>query len=507
MSCGKALDRNNKNNTLHRLLKEALRLFDHENSKVHNKLIVAGADRVLAGQLEIAVVNPHRRHGIIPLCRLFLMLYRCDDEHFQDSLAVVGGSLFPSLLAASYTDEFVTARDGPIRKLIQRVEDIRIDLRDVPWAGRILEYCIDIIEKEQLPSIGEENSLSFVLSWLVDGVLTKRENNKRFIMSHPALFDCIVQKFASNFSPACPENLQVSRFGKTMALATSNRLIMVRKNSYLQLLFLLLHDEETATRVTVYETLALLSLDKAGRNKIFSFLDHKIVDMSIKALRQRETTSGALAFLEVLIKHFTSKIILFACPKLPNELAWVSNQDETWSLQAAQALRQLSVTMSLSAGGSELLDCLLQLCDATDPIIRYEGVRTLYDQCVSSPGCEYFVVRVGAVSKLASMASDADGNVKALTIELVEKLASRNLNARPLAKHKHLLAALAAAATSSDSTHCKKTQRNAMTALLHLVMYQKPANNVEKSLNKRKTTTCSFNATNGVVPWYRNHSN
>jgi hypothetical protein len=459
-------------------------------------MVVSGADKVLAKHLEAAVKHHEKREQIPPLSHLFSMLYRCDDDHFQDSLAIVGGVLFPSLLATSY----IHASDRNVRQphfeLIQRLGDIDLNLRDLPWSDQLFEYFQDVIEIEE-PQI-ELYPLSVVFLWLVDGMLSRKDNNKCFVMHHPALFDSIIRKFATNFRPNNPINHKVSQFSKLLALATSNRLLMMENSSYLRLLFLLLHDEIMATRITVFETLRLLCLDRSGRTKLFNFLDHKLVDMSLKALRQEALASTALEFLGVLFPHFSAKILLFSCPSLLDELADIAIMNKSYSLRAAQTIGHLAESMSLCAEGGSLLDCIMILCEATDHRVRYEGTRALVSQCRSRPACGFFVVHVPeAVSKLAAMAVDLDPKVRVSTVELISSLAIAPLNINVLAKNGRLLEALVANATASVELLGEQTRTRAILALLHLVGHEKTTQVVSEQLCMLKSwsTLCTANST------------
>jgi len=434
-------------------------------------MVVGGADKVLAKHFEAVVTYPEKREGISPLCRLFLMLYRCDDDHFQDSLAVVGGVLFPCLLATSYIHS--SFKQKPTWGLTRRLGDINLDMRDLPWSHQLFDYFQEVVEHAE--SLTDMDPLSIVLSWLVDGMLSRRENNKRFVMNHPTLFGSIIEKFASNFRPDCALNSKVSQFCKFLALATVNRLIMVESSSYLRLLFLLLHDEIIATRNTVFETLALLSLDRTGRTKLFNFLDHKLVDMSMIALQEEAVASTALEFLGVLVRHFSAKLLLISCPSLLFELVDVAILNESYSLKAAKTLRRLADTMSINAEGGSLLDCILQLCSALDCRVRCEGVRALAGQCQSRYGCGFFVVHVPeAIDTLAAMVLDPDDKVRVLSLQLVASLAGVSLHVKALGRNGRLLEALVKNATAPHQRLGEKTQASAMLSLLHLIGHEDP---------------------------------
>ena len=455
-------------------------------------MVVGGADKILAKHFEAVVKYPEKREAISPLCRLFLMLYRCDDDHFQDSLAVVGGVLFPCLLATSYIHGSVKYTKQPIWALTRRLGDINLDMRDLPWSHQLFDYFQEVVENAE--SLTNTDPLSIVLSWLVDGMLSRRENNKRFVMNHPTLFDCIIEKFANNFRPDCALNLKVSQFSKFLALATVNRLIMVESRNYLRLLFLLLHDERMATRNTVFETLALLSLDRTGRTKLFTFLDHKLVDMSMKALQEEAVASTALEFLGVLVHHFSAKVLLLSCPALLLEIVDVAILNESYSIKAAKILRRLADTMSINAEGGSLLDCILRLCSALDCRVRSEGVRALAGQCESRSGCGFFVVHVPeAVDTLAALVLDPDDKVRVLSLQLVASLAGVSLHVNVLGRNGRLLEALVTNATAPHERLGEKTQASAMLSLLYLIGHEDPEQAV--SHHMCKSVTPSANST------------
>ena len=456
-------------------------------------MVVGGADKVLARHFEAVVTSPEKREGISPLCSLFLMLYRCDDDHFQDSLAIIGGVLFPCLLATSYIHGSFKHTGQPTLELIRRLEDINLDMRDLPWSHQLFDYFEEVVENAE--ALTDMDALSLVLSWLVDGMLSRRENNKRFVMHHSTLFDSIIKKFASNFRPDCALNSKVSQFSKFLALATVNRLIMVENSSYLRLLFLLLHDEVLATRNTVFETLALLSIDRTGRTKLFNFLDHKLVDISIKALQEVALASTALEFLGVLVQHFSAKILLLSCPALLAELVDVAVMNESYSLKAAKTLRRLADTMSINVEGGSLLDCILQLCRALDSRVRYEGVRTLASQCQARTGCGFFVVHVPeAVDELAALVLDPDDKVRVLSLRLVANLAGICLNVKALGRNGRLLEALVKNATAPHERLGEKTQASAMLSLLHLIRHEDPKQVVSQHLRKSISPSCTPNS-------------
>jgi len=466
-------------------MSEALHVFDHSICEIHNKMVVFGADRVLAKHLDAMVTPPTNRKGFSSICRLFLLLYRCDDDHFQDSIAIVGSVLFPCLLAASYIPGAMQNSQQSIPQLAQRLCDINLDLRDLPWSHQLFGYFQDVVESEE--TLTDQYPLSMVLSWLVDGMLSRRENNKRFVMKHPTLVNAIIDKFAISFRPDCRLNLKVSQFCKLMAFATANRLVMMQRRSLLRLLFLLLHDEKIATRIAVLETLALLSLDRTGRTKLFNFLDHKLVDMSIKALQEETMASTALEFISVLVQHFSGKILVFSCPLLLEEVTAVAVWNKSYSLKAAKILRRLAETMSINAEGGSLLDCVLQLCGAMDQDVRYEGLRVLCRQCQSRPGCSFFVVHVPeAVSTLATLVTDPHEKVRSLSVELISVLAGTSLNVKVLAKNDRLLMALSSNMAIPDTQLREKVQTSAILALLHLIRYEHPAQKLTEQL-------CTFN--------------
>jgi hypothetical protein len=63
----------------------------------------------------------------------------------------------------------------------------------LPWSHQLFDYFQEVVEIEE--ALTDECPVSLVLSWLVDGMLSRNENNKRFVMNHPALFDTIINKY------------------------------------------------------------------------------------------------------------------------------------------------------------------------------------------------------------------------------------------------------------------------------------------------------------------------
>jgi hypothetical protein len=462
------------------LIYVALCTFDHQYQDVHNKLVVSGADRTLVRCLDNAVADHAKREAVNPICKLLLMLYRCGDTQFQDSVAIVGGDLFPPLLATLFLkdgmEELCTSAVG----LMQRLNKTRLDLRDVPWSHSLLDLFQEVIDVVD-PSTQVE-PLSFVMTWLVDGLLLQRENNKLFLMRHPGMFDSIVTKFASTFRPGCAVNLNVSKLVKILALATTNRQIMVQKPDFLRLLFLLSHDECTEIRKEILQTLTLASLDREGRTKTLEYLDHRFIDFSIEALDNTALLSDSLQFIDMLAQHVPGKILLSKRPTLLSELtkqATLEEKDD--SLFAAQTVVRFAKSLSVNHGKGDLLDSILSLCKAKDSRIRYEGVQTLLEQCQSRPGCSFFVVHVSeATTILARLVVDKDPEVRTLAAQVVANLASSPLNVRALAGHRPLLNALAATATSVCESSNEKAKQYAIAAILHVVVHHRSMEVVAK---------------------------
>jgi hypothetical protein len=463
----------------------ALCTFDHQYQDVHNKLVVGGADRTLVKRLDNAVADPEKREAIDPICRLLLMLYRCGDDQFQDSVAIVGGDLFPPLLATVFLkdgkEELCTAS---AHALMQRLNRMKLDLRDVPWSHSVLDLFREVIDVVD-PSTHVE-PLSFVMTWLVEGLLLQRENNKLFLMEHPGIFDSTVTKFASTFRPGCAVNLQVSKFMKILALGTENRAAMVQRLDFFRLLFLLSHDECVELRKEVLETLTLTSLDRVGRTKTLEYLDHRFIDFSIEALDNTALLSDSLQFIDVLARHVPGKILLSQRPALLSELTKQATlgEENEHSLMAAQAVVRFAKSLSVNHGKGDLLDAILSLCKAKDHRIRYEGTHALLEQCQSRPGCSFFIVHVSeATTILARLVVDENSEVRTLAAEVVANLASSPLNVRALAGHKPLLNALAATATSVCKPLNEKAQQHAIAAILHVVVHHRSIEAVAKHNN------------------------
>lgn len=455
------------------LIYVALCTFDHDYQDVHNKLVVAGGDRTLVKCLDNAVTDPTNREAIDPICKLLLMLYRCGDDQFQDSIAIVGGDLFPPLLATVFLEDGETKVCESAQALMQRLNRMKLDLRDVPWSHSLLHLFHEVIEAVD-PSTHVQ-PLSFVMTWLVEGLLLPRENNKLFLMEHPGIFECIVTKFATSFRGACPINLNVSKFMKILARAAANRRVMVQRLDFFRLLFLLSLDESVATQQEVLETLTLTSLDQVGRTKIIEYLDHKFVDFSIEALENTALVSDSLHFIDVLAQHVSGKILLSKRPALlPRLTKQAILEEKEYSLLAAQTVVRFAKSLSVNHGKGDLLDSLLSLCKAKDHRIRYEGIHALLDQCQSRPGCSFFIVHVSeATIILAKLVIDEDTEVRRLAAELVANLAASPLNVRALAKNGPLLSALAATATRVCQPSNEKAQQNAVAAILHVVVHHR----------------------------------
>lgn len=458
----------------------ALCTFDHHFQDVFNKLVVGGADRTLVKCLDNAVADPKRREAIDPICNLLLMLYRCGDDQFQDSVAIVGGDLFPSLLAVMFVQDSKEELRGSAQVLMERLNKMKLDLRDVPWSHSLLDIFQEVIDAVD-PSTHVE-PLSFVMTWLVEGLLLRRENNKIFLMEHPGIFNSVVTKFANSFQPGCVMNHNVSKCMKILALSSTNRNMMFRQVDLFRLLFLLSHDERVEIRKEVLETLTLASLDQVGRTKTLEYLDHRFVDFSIEALDHEALLRCSLQFIELLAKHVPGKKLLSKRPTLLLELTKVVTiEEKELSLLAAQTVAQFAKSLSVNHGKGDLLDAILSLCKSKDHRIRYQGTQTLLDQCQSRPGCSFFVVHASdATAVLAKLVVDRNSEVRALATEIVANLASSPLNVRALAAHRPMLDALAVTATRGCEPSNEKPRQNAVAAILHVVVHHRSIEAVAK---------------------------
>lgn len=460
----------------------ALVAFNHDFQDVHNKLVISGMDRVLVECLDAAVRDPKRIEAIEPICQLLLMLYRCGDEQFQDSIAIVGGDLFPPLLASVFIKDWKDKQCPSAMALMERMNQIELGLRDVPWSHSLLEIFREVIDNVDPTSHVEP--LSFIMTWLVEGLLLRTKTNKHYLMNHPGIFDSIVTKFAETFRPGCPVNLNLSRFTRILSEAPANRSIMVQRSEFLRLVFLLYHDNCVNTKIEVFKTLALVALDQTGRAKVFAFLDHKFIDISIQTLDNPDLASCSLTFLNVIALHISGKVILSKRPALLTDLAKHANLEAGHSILAAAAIGQLSKTLSVNSRTEEcgLLDTVLQLCSAKDHRVRLIGACTLLDQVQNRPACGFFLVHVPeATDALATMAKDDNTDVRAMAAMVLAKLASSPLNIQAIARNKLLLGALAETAIR-PSAHSKDTaaQQHAVFAILRLVMRQRPIETVAK---------------------------
>lgn len=459
-------------------ISEALSTYDHYFEDVHNKLVVGGADKILVERLDEAVANSKQHEAIDPICRLLLMIYRCGDHQFQESVAIVGGDLFPPLLATVFLQE---ERDtyNSVFLLMKRLIRNKLDLRDVPWSFSLLDLFQEIIDV--VDPCTREEPLSFVMTWLVEGILLQRENNKLFLMGHPCLFNSIVIKFANTFRPGCATNLLVVKFMLILATATINRLEMVKNVDYLRLLFLLCHDDCTETQEMVLEILAITASDREVTTRIFNFLDHKFVDIAIKALDDVCLSKNAINFVKVLVTNVSGNSILSKRPNLLQELTKQAVKAKEHSHEAAQIVTQLAQSLSVNNGRGDLLDAILQLCKAIDCRIRRQGTKVMLAQAQSRPACSFFIVHVPEVTGvIAEMLLDDDSEVRGTAAEIIACLASSSLNVNALVRNKPLLDALAENATTTDEPTNEKAQQHAVIAILHLVVHHRSIKAVAK---------------------------
>ncbi len=461
------------------LLSEALNTCDHYFIDVHNKLVVGGADRILVKHLDRVVADPNQHETIDPICKLLLMIYRCGDHQFQDSVAIVGGDLFPPLLATIFFNEGDEALLASAVTLMGRLKNNKLDLRDVPWSSSLLNLLQEIIDAVDPCTHGV--ALSLVMSWLVEGLLLQRENNKLFMMGHPGLFNAIVTKFANTFRPHCAANLYVAEFMKILALATTNRLEMVKNIDFLRLLFLLFHDNCIETRQVVLEILRLTALDRFGSTKVFAFLDHKFIDIATKGFDNPCLRENSFSFVKEIVANISGEILLSKRPTLLRELTKQAVLEVEHSVEAVKVVAQLAKSCSVNNGKGDLFDAILQLCKARDPRIRLVGANTLLSQAQSGTACSFFLVHLPeATDIIAKMMRDDDLEVKDTATEIVSCLASCPLNAKALARNLPLLDALAENATRNDESRNERGQRSAVVAILHLVVHHKSIETVAK---------------------------
>lgn len=460
---------------LGQVLSEALEIFSHSFQSVYNKLVVSGTDLVLVECLEKVLTDGNMRQAVPPICQLLLRLYYCEHEQFQDSIAIVGGDLFPPLLAtvfigATEHEEFTT----PAKNLLKKVDKMSIDFRDVPWAHSLLDTFQEVAESASPET--HLKPLSFFMQWLVEGIPLKTESNKSFVMKHPEFFDSIAANFSSDFRPGRPLNVYVSRFIKLLSQSTSSRSRLIQKRGVFQLLLLLFCDNNVESKTEVVETLALIALDRSGRTKILVSFDHTFFELSQQALGIPELAPLTLAFLNVLLLHFPANLFMTRWTRLLPQLTKQAALEKVWSLLAAQAISCISRTALVGSrrGEEDLLDALIQLCGSTNARVRYEGASALLHQVQSQPTSAFFIVHVSeAKDALASMALDEDSAVRAVAVETLSTLASSPLNVNALAKNQMIVDALARNAMKQSQGSKEKIQQHAIVAILRLVVQRR----------------------------------
>jgi hypothetical protein len=148
---------------------------------------------------------------------------------------------------------------------------------------------------------------------------------------------------------------------------------------------------------------------------------------------------------------------------------------EAHSQQAAQVVVQLAKSLSVNNGKGDLLDAILDLCNAKDIRIRVEGANALLAQAQSRPACSFFIVHVPeATAMLAKMLLlSNEGQIRGIAAEIVASLASSPLNVKALARNTALLNALAANATTISEPVNERAQRHAVIAILRLVVHHR----------------------------------
>lgn len=464
------------------ILYSAVPLFNHNFQEVHNKLVVSGADKVLVACLDSAVADPSLRTAIDPTCRLITMIFRCGDAQFQDSMSIVGGDLFPPLLATLFLNESETPCPVSAFSLMRRLNQVRLDLRDVPWSRSLLSLFREAIMV--VDPCENLEPLSFVMTWLVDGLLLQSDHNKFYLMEHPKFFDAVVDKFSSTFRPGRHVNHQVAKFTKFLALATVNRAKMVEKVNFFCLLFLLSHDDSVECRGQVLETLKLVALDRGGRHKVMKYLEHKFVDVSVEALQDRELQNAALQLILILATSDAEKVLLSRHPELLTELTSIVYAQTPCSLLAAQVAARLTANLSVHNGKANALNTVLRLCSSENPLIRREGACVLWEQARKSQACSFFIVHVPeALATITAMAADIDLEVRAAAIEIVVTLASNPLNVRALASSRELLSILAESVVAPCDPTFQHAKKQAIVSILRLVVHRKSLAVIAKQEN------------------------
>lgn len=420
-------------------LEEASVLFDHHWEEVHNRLVVFGADRILVGCLERAVSGSTRRYEIAPICTILNLLYRCSNEHFQDSLAIVGGNLFPPLLATMFLDEVEGVDHNPaVLSLVHKLNCIQVELRDVPWSHSLLESFREVVEKVE-PSSNIE-TLSLMLNWLTDGLLPQMQENKRFLLDNPSFFETLLERFSLTFQPGYETNQAIGKLLKILAFVAVNRSSMVKRMDFFRLLFLLLHDTCPKTQVLVFETLQLAALDKTGRQHILSFLENRIIEKSIEALEVPTLQVPALRLVHVLLSFDDSRERLASSqPALLNQLRSLTKKESQVSLVAAQSLSRLVSTIPVTTTGANILDDILHMCSSENTLIRREGSVSLMKQA-NSLACAFLMVRSPAThAVLWKTANDEDMKVRLTCKKTIKILCSNRLNMMVLLRTKRNL--------------------------------------------------------------------
>lgn len=414
-----------------------LTVFDHDYRIVHNKLVVGGADRILVRRLDEAVVDPKQRAAIDPLCKLLLMLYRCSDDRLQDSLAFVGGELFPTLLAIVFLGDQENTCPASVYELMHRLNKIRLNLQDVTWSWNLLTLFREVIDT--IDSYTNPESVSFIMDWFVKGPLLQCERNRLFLMDFPGLFNSIVMKVLLFFKPGDPVNAKIAIFLRMLAESTINRAKMIRTKNFFPVLILLLQDESKETRGEILGTLKLLALESSGRSRVFACFDGIFVEVSINSLGVPGLKMPALEFLIILLAFFeTGKLLLKQHPDLLSYVCRAASPNEQSFLLFAQTVSRLASFLKVSSDKGGLLGVIVQLCTSKDPRVRLEGAIALLEQ-TQSPASSFFIVRVPeAVDMINKISVDKDSKVRDAAAEIVSALSSTSLNERALAHNRKM---------------------------------------------------------------------
>eukprot|EP00934_Nitzschia_sp_Nitz4_P002623 Nitzschia sp. Nitz4//scaffold62_size106224//27228//28825//NITZ4_004346-RA/size106224-snap-gene-0.111-mRNA-1//1//CDS//3329555826//2613//frame0 len=458
--------------TMTELVTKAVPLFDHYFVDVHNKLLVGGADKVLVACLDFAVADEATREAIDPICQILSMIYRCDNDYFQDSISIVGGELFPPLLATLFFNRSEFPCPDSASSLMRRLNQVQLDLRDVPWACSLLGLFRDVIgvvdpDKNVQP-------LSFVMGWLVEGLLLRSDHNKYFLMQQHQFFDVVIQKFSSTFQPGRAVNLQVAKFLRILSMATVNRMLMTENFVFFKLLFLLSHDTSKECLLEVLETLKLAAVDKAGRKKVRNFLGNKFVSTAVTGLDDPVLRTVSVQLLSVLSINDGENVLITKHPEVVEKLRCLAICPSQCSVVAAQTLAQVVSNTPPKIQKVDMIKAILSLCASDEPRVRCEGSFALLQQVRRSPASSFLVVHDSeAMSSITSLAADEDATVRTGGIEILAWLSSNPLNMLALARDSRILETLAANAVANVDPSLQRIREQAEASLARLAKNQR----------------------------------